>query len=61
MRFSIGTIEGLGHGLTHELTHRFDGALFPGQPTWLVEGKAVWTGAGGVIGGGSAGSPVPFR
>ncbi len=44
MRFSIGTIEGLGHGLTHELTHRFDGALFPGQPSWLVEGKAVWTG-----------------
>ena len=44
-RFSMGTIEGLGHGLTHELTHRFDGALFPGQPSWLVEGKAVWTGA----------------
>jgi len=45
MRFSCGTIEGLGHGLTHELTHRFDGALFPGIPAWLVEGKAVWTGA----------------
>jgi hypothetical protein len=44
MRFSCGTIEGLGHGLTHELTHRFDGALFPGQPAWLSEGKAVWTG-----------------
>ncbi len=44
MRFSCGTIEGLGHGLTHELTHRFDGALFPGQPSWLSEGKAVWTG-----------------
>ncbi len=43
MRFAQGNIEGLGHGLTHELTHRFDGALFPGQPSWLTEGKAVWT------------------
>lgn len=38
------TIEGLGHGLTHELTHRFDGAIYPGIPAWLAEGKAVWTG-----------------
>jgi len=45
MRFSVGDIEGLGHGLTHELTHRFDSALNPGIPAWLVEGKAVWTGA----------------
>jgi hypothetical protein len=45
LRFSCGTIEGFGHGLTHELTHRFDGALYPGQPAWLAEGKAVWTGA----------------
>jgi hypothetical protein len=45
MRFSVGNIEGLGHGLTHELTHRFDGALNPGLPAWLMEGKAVWTGA----------------
>ncbi|MEW6071156.1 MAG: VOC family protein [Planctomycetota bacterium] len=45
MRFSCGTIEGLGHGLTHELTHRFDGAIYPGMPAWLVEGRAVWTGA----------------
>jgi len=45
MRFACGTIEGLGHGLTHELTHRFDGALYPGMPLWLVEGRAVWTGA----------------
>jgi hypothetical protein len=44
LRFSCGTIEGLGGGLTHELTHRFDGVLFPGQPSWLAEGKAVWTG-----------------
>ena len=45
LRFSCGgTIEGLGHGLTHELTHRFDGAVFPGLPSWLMEGKAVWTG-----------------
>jgi len=45
LRFSTGTIEGFGHGLTHELTHRFDGAIYPGMPAWLVEGKAVWTGA----------------
>jgi hypothetical protein len=44
MRFSCGSIEGLGHGLTHELTHRFDGAIFPGLPLWLLEGRAVWTG-----------------
>ncbi len=45
LRFSCGeSIDGLGHGLTHELTHRFDGALFPGSPAWLMEGKAVWTG-----------------
>ncbi|MEZ6013762.1 MAG: hypothetical protein R3F49_01495 [Planctomycetota bacterium] len=45
LRFAVGNIEGLGHGLTHELTHRFDGALNPGIPAWLAEGKAVWTGA----------------
>ncbi|MBM3988330.1 MAG: hypothetical protein FJ294_10305 [Planctomycetes bacterium] len=45
LRMSIGSIEGLGRGLTHELTHRFDGALFPGIPSWLAEGRAVWTGA----------------
>lgn len=49
LRFSCGggypSIEGLGHGITHELTHRFDGAVFPGLPAWLMEGKAVWTGA----------------
>ncbi len=45
LRFSCGTIEGLGRGLTHELTHRFDGAIYPGIPAWLAEGKAVWTGA----------------
>ena len=44
VRFSCGTIEGLGHLLTHELTHRFDGAIYPGIPSWLAEGKAVWTG-----------------
>ena len=27
------------------MTHRFDGALCPGQPSWLTEGKAVWTGS----------------
>ena len=44
LRFSCGTVEGLGHGLTHELTHRFDGALYPGLPAWLAEGRAVRTG-----------------
>jgi len=45
VRFSCGSIEGLGHALTHELTHRFDAALHPGLPPWLLEGRAVWTGA----------------
>lgn len=45
LKFSCGTIEDLGHGLTHELTHRFDGAVYPGLPGWLLEGRAVWTGA----------------
>ncbi|MFT7668095.1 MAG: hypothetical protein ACI8X5_000782 [Planctomycetota bacterium] len=44
LRFNCGTIEGLGHLIVHELTHRFDGALYPGTPAWLAEGKAVWTG-----------------
>lgn len=44
LRFSWGTIAGLGRGLTHELTHRFDGVLRPFLPPWLVEGRAVWTG-----------------
>ncbi|MEM9803416.1 MAG: hypothetical protein AAGA20_24065, partial [Planctomycetota bacterium] len=43
VRHSVGTIAGLGRTLTHELTHRFDGALHPGLPAWLAEGKAVWT------------------
>ena len=45
LQFSVGTIPGLGRGLTHELTHRFDGALHPGIPAWLVEGRATWTAA----------------
>ncbi len=44
LQFAVGDLEGLGHTLTHELTHRFDGALLPGLPPWLVEGRAVWTG-----------------
>jgi hypothetical protein len=44
VKFSCGTIGGLGRGLTHELTHRFDGALNSGIPAWLAEGRAVWTG-----------------
>jgi hypothetical protein len=45
VKFSCGTIGGLGRGLTHELTHRFDGTLNGGIPSWLAEGKAVWTGS----------------
>lgn len=43
--FQTGTVEGLGRGVTHELTHRFDGAIYPGLPAWLAEGRAVWTAA----------------
>lgn len=45
VKFTCGTVEGLGRALTHELTHRFDGALHPGLPAWMVEGRAVWTAA----------------
>lgn len=34
---------GLGSLLTHELTHRFDGMLHVNLPTWMVEGRAVYT------------------
>ncbi|MAW61291.1 MAG: hypothetical protein CMJ94_10705 [Planctomycetes bacterium] len=43
LQFTMSTIPGLGRGITHELTHRFDGAIYPGLPGWLVEGKASWT------------------
>lgn len=45
LRFACSSIADLGRGLTHELTHRFDGALHPGIPAWLAEGRAVWTAA----------------
>jgi hypothetical protein len=45
LRFACSTIADLGRGLTHELTHRFDGAVHPGIPSWLAEGRAVWTAA----------------
>ncbi len=45
VRLAAGTVDGLGRTLTHELTHRFDGALHRGIPAWLAEGRAVWTGA----------------
>jgi hypothetical protein len=45
IRFAMGTIEGVGRTLTHELTHRFDGAIYRGMPGWGVEGRASWTGA----------------
>ena len=34
---------GLRSCLTHELTHRFDQAIYPGMPAWLLEGRAVHT------------------
>ena len=45
LRFWWGTIPGLGRGLTHELTHRFDGVLHPFVGSWYGEGHASWTGA----------------
>ena len=45
LKFTRGTIPGLGRGITHELTHRFDGAVYGGLPGWLAEGRAVWTAA----------------
>lgn len=44
LAFTLSTIPALGRGITHELTHRFDGALYGGLPGWLGEGRAVWTG-----------------
>lgn len=44
IRFAWGNLPSLGHTLTHELTHRFDGVLRPFQRPWYVEGHASWTG-----------------
>jgi hypothetical protein len=44
LKFTMGTIPGLGRGITHELTHRFDGGMYGGLPAWLSEGRASWTG-----------------
>ena len=44
VRFAWSSIEALGHTLTHELTHRFDGVLRPFLPPWYGEGHADWTG-----------------
>ena len=43
VRFAWDRISGLGHTLTHELTHRFDGVLRPFLPSWYSEGHADWT------------------
>ncbi len=43
LQFTMSTIPGLGRGLTHELTHRFDGGMYGGLPGWLSEGRASWT------------------
>ncbi len=44
IRFAWGNLPSLGHTLTHELTHRFDGLLRPFQRPWYIEGHASWTG-----------------
>jgi len=36
--------QGMATMITHELTHRFDGTIYPGMPSWLLEGRAVHTG-----------------
>jgi len=36
--------QGMATMITHELTHRFDGAIYPRLPSWLLEGRAVHTG-----------------
>jgi hypothetical protein len=43
LRFAWGGLASLGHGLTHELTHRFDGVLHPFVGAWYTEGHATWT------------------
>jgi len=43
VRFAWDTIASLGHTLTHELTHRFDGVMRPFMPSWYGEGHADWT------------------
>lgn len=45
LRFAWGQLPGLGRGLTHELTHRFDGVLHAFVGAWYTEGHASWTGA----------------
>ncbi|MHC5052038.1 MAG: hypothetical protein ACYTGK_15675, partial [Planctomycetota bacterium] len=37
--------QGMATTITHELTHRFDGAIYPGLPSWILEGRAVHTAA----------------
>jgi hypothetical protein len=43
VRFAWSQIPTLGHTLTHELTHRFDGVLHPFLGSWYGEGHAQWT------------------
>lgn len=43
LRFAWSDIASLGRGLTHELTHRFDGVLRPFLGAWYGEGHAEWT------------------
>ncbi len=42
LRSAWSDVEGLGRGLTHELTHRFVHFYLPGAPRWLNEGLAKY-------------------
>ncbi len=43
VRVNFTSRHGLMGVLTHELTHRFDGTIYPGLSSWLLEGRAVHT------------------
>ncbi|MFB3067472.1 MAG: hypothetical protein ACE10D_13280, partial [Planctomycetota bacterium] len=45
VRFAVSGKLELARLLTHELTHRFDRRLYPAMPSWLAEGRAVYTAA----------------
>gem|GEM_PF-5288605 len=48
------TADDLAQLLAHELTHRFDAALHPGLPAWVMEGRASYVAATTPFGGAKA-------